>query len=115
MSGIPGCQVYREVLYTGMSGIPECQVYQDVLYTGMSRDVRYTGMACIQGCQVYQDDLYTGMSGISGCPVYRDVSLFVIYWYFRNCVYMESGTSRLTGIPVEATEIPVRRDMASSI
>ena len=43
-------------------------------------------------------------------PVYRDLGLLIIYCYFCSCVYMETGTSRLNGILVEATEIPVKRD-----
>ena len=42
--------------------------------------------------------------------VYRDLSLLIIYCYFWSCVYMETGTSRLTEIPVEATEIRIKRD-----
>ena len=29
-------------------------------------------------------------------PVHRDLGLLIIYCYFRNCVYMETGTSSLT-------------------
>ena len=43
-------------------------------------------------------------------PVYRDLGLLINYCYFCSCVYMETGTSRLNGILVEATEIPVKRD-----
>ena len=46
---------------------------------------------------------------IPDIPVYRDLGLFIIYSYFRNCVYMKTRTSRLTGIPVKATEISVKR------
>ena len=40
----------------------------------------------------------------------RYLGLLIIYCYFCNCVYMETGTSLLTRTPVEATEIPVKRD-----
>ena len=43
-------------------------------------------------------------------PVYRDLGLLIICCYFCSCVYMETGTSRLNGILVKATEIPVKRD-----
>ena len=40
-------------------------------------------------------------------PVHRDLCLLTIYCYFCRCVYIETGMSRLTGIPVDATGIPV--------
>ena len=43
-------------------------------------------------------------------PVYRGLGLLIIHCYFCSCVYMETGTSRCTGVPVEATKIPVKRD-----
>ena len=43
-------------------------------------------------------------------PVHRDLGLVIIYCCFCSCVYMETGTSLLTGIPVETTEIPVMWD-----
>ena len=38
-------------------------------------------------------------------PMYWNIGLLIIYRYFCSCVYMETGTSRLTETPVEATEI----------
>ena len=52
-------------------------------------------------------------------PVYWGLGrlgLLIIYCYFCSCAYMETGTSRLTWIPVEATfvhinaYVPVHRD-----
>ena len=47
-------------------------------------------------------------------PLYRDLGLLIIYCYFCSWVYMETGTSRLTGIPFEATETPVKWDKLCS-
>ena len=54
--------------------------------------------------------IYSNLGPVYMTPVYRDLDLLIIYCYFRGCVYMETGTSWCTGIPVDATEIPVKRD-----
>ena len=55
--------------------------------------VKEMSMQRIRAC-LYADPGNTGMSRAVDC----------------SCVHMGTGTSRLTGIPVEATEIAVKRD-----